>query len=114
LRGFLTRHLTIAADGVDLFGPVQVDMFALVSPPSALISSAGGQIPMQRQQMPDWSEIQGYANPPECDRSYVSKVQPQQAQIVLVTQVSETQPWYSRLLQTLIAVLYLIIHDQKC
>ena len=61
----------------------------------------------------DWSQIRGYANPPwGLIGRVLSKVQRDQAQIVLVAPVWKTQPWYPLLLQMLISAPYLIKHNQ--
>ena len=61
----------------------------------------------------DWCQIKGYANPPwNLVGQVLSKVQMDQARIVLVAPVWKTQPWYPLLLQMLIAVPRLINHDQ--
>ena len=100
----------------NLFGPIEVDMFA--SPltaqcpvffswrpdPSAVATDAFLQ---------DWSHIKGYANSPwSLVGRVLSKVQRDQTRIVLVAPVWKTQPWYPLLLQMLIAIPCLITHVQ--
>ena len=60
-------------------------------PPSAHITSAGGQIPMHWQQMhflQDWTAMKWYANPPwNLVGRVLAQVQSQQVQVVLVAPV---------------------------
>ena len=82
---------------VNLFGPIEVDMFA---------SRLTTQCPVYYSWRPDpyaaatdafvqnWSQIRGYANPPwNMIGRVLSQVQTQQAQMVLVAPVWKTQPW---------------------
>jgi len=50
----------------------------------------------------DWSQLRGYANPPWCLVGRVlSKVESDQAQVVLVAPVWRAQTWYPLLLRML-------------
>ena len=101
---------------VNLFGPIEVDLFA---------SRLTAQCPVYFSWRPDpyaaatdaflqdWSQIQGYANPPwSLIGRVLSQVQVQQAYIILVAPVWKTQPWYPLLLGMLRAYPYLIRHHQ--
>ena len=83
---------------VNLFGPIEVDLFA---------SRLTAQCPVYFSWRPDpyaaatdaflqdWSQIRGYANPPwSLIGRVLSQVQVQQAYIILVAPVWKTQPWY--------------------
>ena len=89
---------------VNLFGPVEADMFA---------SHLTTQYPVYFSWQPDpdpyvaatdaflqdWSQIKGYANPPwSMIGKVLSQVQTQQAHIIPVAAVWKTQPWYPLLL----------------
>ena len=53
----------------------------------------------------DWSTIKDYANPPWCLIGRVlAHVYKQQAQVILIASVWETQPWYPRLLRMLVDI----------
>ena len=101
---------------VNLFGPIEVDLFA---------SRLTAQCPVYFSWRPDpyaaatdaflqdWSQIRGYANPPwSLIGRVLSQVQVQQAYIILVAPVWKTQPWYPLLLGMLRAYPYLIRHHQ--
>ena len=101
---------------VNLFGPIEVDLFA---------SRLTAQCPVYFSWRPDpyaaatddflqdWSQIWGYANPPwSLIGQVLSQVQVQQAYIILVAPVWKTQPWYPLLLGMLRAYPYLIRHHQ--
>ena len=51
----------------------------------------------------DWSQCQGYANPPWClILRTLSKIQREEARVLLIVPVWRTQPWYPLLLQLLV------------
>ena len=53
----------------------------------------------------DWSQFQGYANPPWClILRTLSKIQREEARVLLIAPVWRTQPWYPLLLQLLIKI----------
>ena len=101
---------------VDLFGPVEVDLFAsrLTAQCPAYFSWRPDPYAVATDAfLQDWSQIKGYANPPwSLIGRVLSKVQMERAEIVLVAPVWKTQPWYPLLLQMLIVVPRLISHDQ--
>ena len=95
--------------------PIEVDLFA---------SRLTAQCPVYFSWRPDsyaaatdaflqdWSQIQGYANPPwSLIRRVLSQVQVQ-PYIILVAPVWKTQSWYPLLLGMLRAYPYLIRHHQ--
>ena len=86
-------------------GPLQVDMFA---------SRLTHQLPCYFSWRPDpaaeatdaftqdWSQFQGYVNPPWCLLlPTLVKIQRERARVVLVAPMWKTQPWYPLLLQLL-------------
>ena len=98
------------------FGPVDVDMFAsrLTAQCPAFFSWHPDPYAVATDAfLQDWSQIKGYANSPwSLVGRVLSKVQRDQARIVLVAPVWKTQPWYPLLLQMLIAIPRLINHNQ--
>ena len=93
-------------------GPLQVDMFASClthqlsryfswrPDPAAEATDAFSQ---------DWSQFQGYTNPPWCLLlPMLVKIQQERARVVLVASMWKTQPWYPLLLQLLKGVPLLI------
>jgi len=87
------------------FGPLEVDMFAYRLThqlphffnwkpyPAAGATDAFTQ---------DWSQFQGYANPPWCLLlPMLAKIQQEKAKVVLVVPMWKTQPWHPLLLQLL-------------
>ena len=98
------------------FGPIEVDLFASRLTSQCQVSFSWRPDPYAAATdafLQDWSQIQGYANPPwSMIGRVLSQVQAQQACIVLVAPVWKTQPWYPLLLHMLIALPYLIRHRQ--
>ena len=93
-------------------GPLEVDMFA---------SRLTHQLPRYFSWRPDpsaeatdaftqdWSQFQGYANPPWCLLlPTLAEIQREKAKVVLVAPLWKTQPWYPLLLQLLIGIPLLI------
>ena len=53
----------------------------------------------------DWSQFQGYTNPPWClILRTLSKIQREEARVLLIAPVWRTQPWYPLLLQLLVKI----------
>lgn len=92
----------------NLFGPIEVDMFASRLTTQCPVFFSWQPDPYAAATnafLQDWSQVQGYTNPPwSLIGRVLSKVQIQQAQMVLVAPVWKTQPWYPLLLRMLIAV----------
>ena len=106
-------HPQLFAEIKRKMGPLQVDMFAS--------SRLTHQLPCYFSWRPDpaaeatdafsqdWSQLQGYANPPWCLLlPTLAKIQRERARVVLVAPMWKTQPWYPLLLQLLKGVLLLI------
>jgi len=97
-------------------GPLEVDMFA---------SRLTHQLPRYFSWRPDpaaeatdafiqdWSQFQGYANPPWCLLlPTLAKIQQEKARVVLVAPLWRTQPWYPLLLHLLRGIPLLIPTQQ--
>ena len=98
------------------FGPLEVDLFA---------SRLSAQLPQYASWRPDpaamttdafmmdWSQIQGYANPPwNLVGRVLAQTRRQQANLVLIAPVWKAQPWYAVLLGMLVRILLLIVNRE--
>ena len=99
---------------VSHFGPIEVDLFASHLTTQCQVYFSWWPDPYSDATdafLQDWSQIQGYANPPwSMIGQVLSQVQVQQARIVLVAPLWKIQSWYPLLLQLLTALPRLIIH----
>ena len=98
-----------------LFGPLEVDLFAsrLTTQLQTFFSWRPDPYAMASDSfLQDWTTRKGYANPPWCmiGRT-LSQVKSQLAQIVLVTPVWKSQPWYPVLLNMVIDYPRLILDN---
>ena len=83
----------------ELYGPIEMDLFA-----SRLTSQCRRYFSWQPDPyaeetdafLQDWSKIRGFANPPwNMIARVITKVQSQKADVILVTPVWKSQPWYA-------------------
>ena len=86
-------------------GPLEIDLFAsrlTKQLPHFYSWRADPEAAATDAFMQDWSHLRGFANPPWCLISRcLSKVRAEEAQIVLVTLLWNTQPWFPVVLEML-------------
>ena len=96
----------IFAQTNQLFGPLEVDLFATRLSTQCQCFFSWRPDPYAEATdafLQNWTHLRGYANPPwNLIGKTISQVQSQQARIALVAPVWRTQPWYPILLTTLI------------
>ena len=85
-------------------GPLEVDLFAshlTRQLPYFYSWRADPEAAATDAFMQDWSHLRGFTNPPWCLISRLSKVKAEGTQIVLVTPLWTTQPWFPVVLELL-------------